>query len=210
MCAPAIVLAPMIAGLAIQGVSSIASTASARGQAGRAQDANNKLVNDTRASATENTRQALQDLDARQLEEMLAAAQQQEQNTRTGNTNRSTAIVAAGESGVTGNSVDELLNDVQAQTTRNRGTIQTNSNITQAQLMRDRDQAIASGKSQYNSVQPQKINKPSYLSSILGIAGGALNTVDALQSRSAKIGNINDTSAAVKASSHMTDYVLGG
>ena len=184
MCAPALVLAPMLGSLAIKGVSALAATHSARGEAERAQEANTKQVNDTRATANASTRQALQDLDSRQLEEMLAAANQQDQNTRQGNVSKSTAIVAAGEAGVTGNSVDELLNDVTAQTGRNRLSIGTNSNITQAQLVRDREQVVATGQSQYNSVQPVKINKPSYLGAALGIAGDAVGVVDSLQARS--------------------------
>lgn len=183
MCAPLAVAIPMIAGLAAQGGSAIAATASARGQATRAQDANNKAVTDTRAVATANTNRALQDLDARELEDMLAAAHDQDQNTRAGNVVHSTATVAAGEAGVAGNSVDELLNDVNAMTSRNRTTINANSNMTQAQLIRNRDQVVAQGQSEYNSVQPQKINKPSYLGSILGIAGQAVGDVDKIETR---------------------------
>lgn len=182
MCAPFAVAAPLV-GLGIKGVSSLFATHSARGQADRAQEANNKLVNDTRTAAVANTNRALQDLDARELEDMLAAAQQGDQVTRQANRDKSTAIVAAGESGVTGQSVDELLNDVQAQASRNRLTIKTNSDITQAQLQRSRDQVIAQGQSEYNSVQPQKINKPSYLSAALGISQDVIGTVDYLQNR---------------------------
>ncbi len=186
MCAPAAVLIPLI-GLGVQGGAAVASTASARGAAGRSQSEQARFNDAVHASATENTRQALQDLDARAVEDMLATAQQQDQNTRQGNSIKSTAIVAAGEAGVAGNSVDELLNDVQAQTTRNKQAISTNENITQAQLQRDREQAIAQGKSQYNSTQNTVINKPSALSPALQIAGATLNTVDYLQSRQAKI-----------------------
>lgn len=178
----------MLGSLVVKGISSIAATHSARGQADRAQDANNKLINDTRGAAVNNTNRALQDLDARELQEMLAAAQETDQITRASNKDRSTAIVAAGEAGVTGQSVDELLNDVTAQAAKNRLAVKTNSDITQAQLQRSRDQVIAQGQSEYNSVQPQKINKPSYLTPLLGIAGSALGVADAIQSRTPQTG----------------------
>ncbi len=208
MCAPAAVLIPLI-GLGVQGGAAVASNASARGAAGRSQAEQDRFNAAVHASATENTRMALQDLDARSVEEMLSAAQQQDVNTRQGNSIRSTSIVAAGEAGVTGNSVDELLNDVQAQTSRNKQTITANENITQAQIQRDREQAIAQGKSQYDSAQKTQINKPSPLSPILQIAGATLNTVDYLQGRTAGLDKTPNIQPAIKASSHMSDYVLG-
>lgn len=182
MCSPT-----AATGIGLQAVSSIFATKAARDQAVRDQNANNKLVNETRLSATENTRRALQDLDARQLEEMLAAANQQDQNTRAGNVSKSTAIVAAGEAGVTGNSVDELLNDVVNQTGRNRMATNTNSDITQAQLVRNREATVAGGLSEFNSVQPKKFNKPSYLAGILGIAPAAIGAVDSYQDQQARL-----------------------
>lgn len=173
MCSPT-----ALTGLGIQGASSIFATRSARIEAEKAQNANNKAVTESRAAAAESTRRALQDLDARELEDMLAAAQQQDQNTRAGNVLKSTATVAAGEAGVAGQSIDELLNDVNSLTGRNRTTIKANVEMTEAQNERSRDQILATGLSEYNSIQPKKFNKPSYLGAILGIATQGVQAYD--------------------------------
>jgi hypothetical protein len=179
----------MIASLGIKAVGSIVGTHSARSQADREQQANTKQVNDVRTAAIDSTNRSLQDLDARELQDMMAAAQEADQVTRASQKTQSTAIVAAGESGLVGQSVDELLNDVKAQASRNRTTISTNLNITEAQLQRNRDAVVAQGQNQYNSVQPVKINKPSYLASVLGIAGSVVGVTDYAQSRNPQTGN---------------------
>ncbi len=173
----------MIASLGIKAAGSIVGTHSARAQADRAKEANTQAVNANRTASVENTQRALQDLDARELQDMLEAAQQTDQITRQAQKLGSTAAVAAGESGVAGRSVDELLNDVNAQAARNRTTVKTNLSMAEAQLQRDREQTLANGQSQYNAVQPVKINKPSYLASVLGIAGGAVDVADYVQTR---------------------------
>ncbi len=183
MCAPAIVLAPMVASLGIKAVGSIVGTHSARSQAQRAQDANNQAVASNRTASVENTQRALQDLDARELQDMLEAAQQTDQITRQAQKLSSTAAVSAGESGVAGRSVDELLEDVNAMAARNRTTVQTNLAMSQAQLQRNREQTLANGQAQYNSVAPVKINKPNYLASVLGIASSAVDVADYAQTR---------------------------
>ncbi len=173
----------MVASLGIKAVGGILGTKSARAQADRAQAANTNAVNQNRTASVENTQRALQDLDARELQDMLEAAQATDQITRQSQKLTSTATVSAGESGVTGQSVDELLNDVNAMAARNRTTVQTNLAMSQAQLQRNRDQTLANGQAQYNSVAPVKINKPNYLASVLGIASSAIDVADYAQTR---------------------------
>lgn len=179
MCAPAAVLIPLI-GLGVQGGATAVGFAQQHGQAKAEQAAQARFVAATHAEATESTRRALQDLDARSLEEMLSVANSNENISRQGEQIRSTAVVAAGESGVTGQSVDELLNDVKAQTGRAQGINRSNFNITQAQIQRQREQVIAGGKAQYNSVQPTRINTPSVIAPLAQIASASLSAVDSI------------------------------
>ncbi len=173
----------MVASLGIKAVGGILGTKSARAQADRAQAANTNAVNQNRTASVENTQRALQDLDAREIQDMMEAAQQTDQITKQSQKLTSTASVAAGESGVAGRSVDELLNDVNAMAARNRTTVKTNLSMSQAQLQRNREQTLANGQAQYNSVAPVKINKPNYLASVLGIASSAIDVADYAQTR---------------------------
>ncbi len=177
MCAPAAVLVPLI-GMGLQGASSIVNHKAQAHQAALDQAENDRLIAQTHAEASESTRRALQDLDSRELEDMLAAANANGDVNRQTNQLKSTAIVAAGEAGVTGQSIDELLNDVQAQEGRVISRNNQNLSLEQAQLQRQREAAVAAGNSQYNSVQKKTYNQPSPLVPILQIAGAGLSAAD--------------------------------
>lgn len=181
MCAPSEIVGPLI-GAGMQGAGSLFSYFSQKKQAQIDQANADRQLAATRSEATASTRMALQDLDARNVEEMLATANANENLSREGEHLRSTAVVAAGESGVTGQSIDELLNDVKSQTGRAIGTNKANLNISEAQNARQRDQVIATGKSQYNSVQPVDIKKPSLVGALLGVAGAGLQASDSISS----------------------------
>lgn len=188
MCAPAAILIPIIAS-GVSGAASVASTLSARKQVGVEQANADAYRAENQANATASTRKALQDLDAKQLEDMLATSQKLETINSATKQVSSTAKVASAEAGVAGNSVDELLNDVQAQASRASGVVKQNQSITDAETQRMRDSVIANGITQYNSVRPVKINKPSLLSPLLQIGGSVLQTIDQIKSRDEALRN---------------------
>lgn len=182
MCAPATVVLPLV-GLGITGATTAYEYSQRKKEAASTAADQKRYEDANQLSAAESTRLMLQDLDERQLEEMFASAQEQQQLNRDTNEAVSTATTAAAEAGVAGHSVDAVMADIGIQGSRNLQTARANASITQSQLEREKQAAVARGISQANGVQPVQVRQPSLLAPILNIAGQTLGTIDDLNER---------------------------
>lgn len=110
------------------------------------------------------------DIGTRQSQEQQAASERKEEVTRKARAEMATARVMAGESGVSGNSVDMALRDISGAAARDRSTVDQNLEWTLGQLQRQKTSSQTNAKNRINSVQPGQ--EPS--DSALGI--GLVNT----------------------------------
>ncbi|WP_189468409.1 virion core protein, T7 gp14 family [Litchfieldella qijiaojingensis] len=111
------------------------------------------------------------DIGERQSQEQQAAAERKEEVTRQARAQMATARVMAGESGVSGNSVDTALRDISGAAARDRSTIDQNLEWTLGQLQRQKQSSRTGTVNRINSVQPGQ--KPSNLALGLGAASSA-------------------------------------
>lgn len=111
------------------------------------------------------------DINARQSQEQQAAAEKKEEITRKARSEMASARVKAGESGVTGNSVDMALRDISGAAARDRSTVDKNLDWTMGQMQRQKTSSHTNAKNRVNSVQPGQ--EPSDTALGLGIANSA-------------------------------------
>lgn len=124
-------------------------------------------VNHREARAAE-TRQ-INDVNLRAIQEHEAAAQQIDVAARQTTTALASARLSAGEAGVTGASVDALLNTVSADGARAASDVKLNEQNTMQQLERQKAGISAEADSRVNGVP-----KSSPLALALGIAGAGI------------------------------------
>ncbi|WGD31652.1 hypothetical protein AncyloWKF20_07490 [Ancylobacter sp. WKF20] len=116
-------------------------------------------------------------INLRTQQERTAAAEEMQKNIRTVTAQKATAEATAGEAGVSGLSVDMLLGELDNAASRDRSNIQSNLDMTVAQLDQERRAAETTRDNRINSVPRGR--KPSGLGLAVGIgqAGlGAYNT----------------------------------
>lgn len=153
-------------GTALAAVGSVAETSAYNKQA----DANAKAAN---ANLTNQYNQ----INKRKIQETNAAATEKEDIARQARKDRATATVAAGESGVSGLSVDALISDVYGQEATAKDRIDQNLDMSIGQLNANQESAKASAQSQINSMP-----KKSYLGSVLKIGTSGLSSWQKAQS----------------------------
>jgi len=90
---------------------------------------------------------------------------------------RATARVSAGESGVSGLSVDALIGDLYRQEGTNGLAIKTDATRAQQQITRQAASAKATAESRYSGVRiSQNFTPPNALGTIAGVGAGLANT----------------------------------
>lgn len=114
------------------------------------------------------TSYAYQQLEANQTHD-AAVAQKINESIKT-NQARATAATAAGEAGVSGFSVDELLGDFMGRQGRFNAGIDANTTNATTKIRGDMESTRARGQSQINS-----LSEPGILDTGLKIAGAGLN-----------------------------------
>jgi hypothetical protein len=194
MCNPAAILFGVLG--ATQSVTSYVGQRQAAGNA-EAENAvrvaeSRRAEKENRESAVASTLLAFRDLGNREIEEMISASQIQQDADLEFRAGSSTAAVAAGEAGISGNSVDALLRDFAMQQGRRKTRLGRSLGFTRDQIARNREAALASGKNQvasFRPYQPVNVNRPSLLTPILGIGTSVLGGLDAHKSRQAASGN---------------------
>lgn len=132
----------------------------------------NKMAKQNAQNATEAAILDFEQLGLRRMEEEAAAATQLDESRREALRVRSAAAVSAGEAGVSGNSVNQLLGAISAAQGRNANTIASNLRSRTAQLNVE-GQAISTGaQGRINSVP-----KGSLGSMLLNIGSDAVGHV---------------------------------
>lgn len=150
------------------------------GYAGQSQAARNqqsyanRRYNEVAKSSMESYRFTLNQLETRRGQEIEAAQQQGTQNAVEAARARSSQIASAGAGGVTGNSVEALLDEFNFIESGNSAMINRNlrwkSNEIDSQAVGARSEA----QSRINSVAPQQLENPSLLALMLSL--GAVGT----------------------------------
>ena len=133
---------------------------------------NQAYANDAQASHEREMKM----LDRRMEEEKTASVQAEQDVIADAREKKATAIASAGESGVSGISVEALLNEVDYQEgtilTRNLGS--TKNKL--ASLTDDKEKSYATMVSRFNSLKP--VTQPSFLGTALEVGAGLSQTVD--------------------------------
>jgi hypothetical protein len=185
MCDPVSI---SIISLGLTATSAISSYVGQRNDAQRIQAENTAYYNANKQAAINAAVLNDHELTLRQSEELLATAVQQHDVQAQVSNAASTAKVAAAEAGLSGNSIDAVINDVRNQGSLELGRLQENSELQQAQLQRQKDAALVEAQNNINTVRQVDVRQPSLLTPILQIGGGALSAADQYLSRSSRGG----------------------
>jgi hypothetical protein len=160
---------------------SAASTAAGFVEAQNQAAAQNAMVRQNQEAAQENLRREYAATQTRQIQEEDAAAVQKQDISREARAARATAMTSAGESGVTGLSVDALLADIYGKEATAKDRISMNTGFTTQQLTAEMDGLKAKAKDRINSMP--WANSPSPFAAALKIGGAGLGAYTDYKSR---------------------------
>ena len=157
-------------------IMTIASSAMTYMQAQQAADAQTSQNAAIAKNAQEAYNQDMDILQRRGEEEKIASVQADQDVIRDARKKEATQIVGAGESGVSGLSVDSVLSEIAFQ----EGTV-TSRNLGQTKnvlhkLHDDKTKAYTTMVSRYNSLKP--VAQPSFLGTALEVGAGLNSTMD--------------------------------
>jgi hypothetical protein len=117
----------------------------------------------------------------RQIEEQASSAQKKFLLDREYDSAKATAVVAGGEAGITGLSLDSIIGDLGAQQDQRLDAVTQNAGIQTAQLQRQREGIAVNTENRINSVQ--RGTKPSALALALQIGGTILSSASKAQNQ---------------------------
>lgn len=160
---------PVIAAVAAVGQAAV-GYAAAKQQA----DEQNAFYQENAVAARTAAVNSYQNLQIRQEQERAAADQKAQENAIEALKARGRAQVAAGESGVTGLSIDALVGDLFQQEGRNWLAIDTNLQMTEGNIRTEMDNVKANAQGRINSVQ--RASSPSPLPFIFQGLSGAVGS----------------------------------
>jgi hypothetical protein len=144
----------------------------------------NAMYEQNRLNALQSFRDQQVATSVRQIQEQETASAERFDTAQQARAARATALTAAGESGVTGFSVDHLMRDMYAREQRSNDRVDQNLDWTMAQLDLERKQQSARTLDRINSVP--RGQKPNFADAALRIAAGGLNTATSYQQRTGK------------------------
>lgn len=139
-------------------------------------DQRDQQIEDNYALSVSSANAQYRQLQERQQQETDAAAQKIQEGNIQGAKAVSTARVAAGEAGVSGLSVNNLLNDFMAQEARYRNSVSTNLGYANSQLEAQKQGIHAEATGRAQSIQPyikEPVAKPDYVGAALRVGGAA-------------------------------------
>jgi hypothetical protein len=137
-----------------------------------------KQIEDNYELSVASANQQYRQLQNRQQQESEAASQKEIQASREGAQARSTARLAAGEAGVSGLSVNALLQDFMGQEARYRDAVKTNAGYANDQLREEMKGVEAQASGRIASITPyikQPVDRPNYIGGALRVGGAALD-----------------------------------
>lgn len=182
MCAPA---ALAIASVAVTAGSAISSYVGAKNEADRQNAANAEYVAKNKQAAIEAANFNESELTLRQSQEVLAASAQIDDLSKDTTSKHSTAMVSASEAGVSGNSVDAIMNDISSKAGTNKTRIQQNLSMKEAQIQSEKAGVIVDAQNNINTVRQTVVRGPSILTPIFQTGAGTLNAADQYVTRNA-------------------------
>ena len=134
----------------------------------------NRMVRQNQEAAQANLRQEYTAVQTRQIQEEDAAAVEKQSVSREARGARAAAMVSAGESGVSGLSVDALLADIYGKEAEYKDRVTQNTGFTTQNLTAEMDGLKAKAQDRINSIQP--MNGPNPLASALKIGAAGVNS----------------------------------
>lgn len=143
-------------------------------------EAQNKMYTQNRQNTYKALGREYGDINTRQSQEQQAATEEKEQRTREARSQMARARVAAGEAGITGNTVHLGLRDIGGSAARDRSTIDRNLNWTLGQLQRQKQSRQTAAVNRINSVS--KGQPPSKGAALAGMASTAASGVASMAS----------------------------
>ncbi len=147
----------------------------------------NRLYAENAARATRNAQDQQFQTQQRMLQEQIAAGNDKIDIEREARAAKATAIAAAGESGVSGLSVDALLAEFDGRAAEGKSRIDQNTDWTMTQLNNEMKGIRANAEDRINSVQ--RAAKPSFFDAGLRIAGVGIDSYTASEDRKSKAKN---------------------
>lgn len=154
-------------------------------------DARDQQIEENYALSVASANSQYRQLQDRQQQEADAAAQKVQEGNLQGAKARSTALVAAGEAGVSGLSVNNLINDFMAQEARYRNSVTTNLGYANQQVEAQKQGVYAEAQGRVNSVTPymkEPVAQPNYVGAALRVGGSATSAYSSYLQYKAKQG----------------------
>jgi hypothetical protein len=154
---------------------------------GQVQAANeqNRMYAENAARANQSARDQMFQTQQRMLQEQASAANEKIDVQREARAAKATAMTAAGESGVSGLSVDALLAEFDGRQAEYEDRIDQNTEWTMTQLNNEMKGIRSNAEDRINSVQ--RAAKPSFFDAGLRIAGVGLDSYNAYSNRQFKL-----------------------
>ncbi len=146
-----------------------------------AADAQDEAYEQNRQNALNAFADKQRDLNTRAIQEQEAAANKKFENNLDRRAAQATAMVAAGESGVSGLSVDALFNDLGSRTARANANIDSNTDYTLQQLESEKRGQTYQTVDRINSVK--RGQQPSLIDAGLRIAAAGVSSYDSYSRR---------------------------
>jgi hypothetical protein len=149
----------------------------------------NRMYAENAARANQRARDQMFQTQQRMLQEQASTANEKIDVQREARAAKATAMTAAGESGVSGLSVDALLAEFDGRQAEYEDRIDQNTEWTLTQLNNEMKGIRSNAEDRINSVQ--RAAKPSFFDAGLRIAGAGLNSYNSYEDR--KFRNQNRT-----------------
>ena len=144
----------------------------------RMEQARDKQISENYALSVSSANAQYRALQDRASQEGEAATQKTLEQAREGAAARSRALVAAGEAGVGGLSVNALLNDFMAQESRYRESVTTNLGYSKDQLASEMEGVRAQAQGRIASISPYMrtpLDTPNYFGAAMRVGGSAID-----------------------------------
>lgn len=165
-----------ITALALSAAASAAAYQQQQQQAENAAKYQNEQYRQAGVFAAENYTQQTGVVSERLRQNAEATGQSGEENAIAAMQARATATAAAGEAGVTGNSVDQLLADFSRTESLNAANLKTNQRYAEDQANREQQALRADARNRIVSNRPGPVNYPSTLGLGLQIGAAGLSS----------------------------------
>lgn len=154
----------------------VSAASSAVGYAGQVSAANeqNRIYAENATRANQNAKDQMFQTQQRMIQEQSAAADEKIDVQREARAAKATAFTAAGESGVSGLSVDALLSEFDGRAAEYEDRVDQNTEWTMNQLNNEMKGIQSNAEDRINSVQ--RAAKPSFFDAGLRIGGAGLDS----------------------------------